>query len=391
MGSEPRSTATILSDPATLSSIMVGGIKPDHDLNPHAATDPNSDTDSFYVLSYLHDGDGRKFTVLFHLIVLHRSPGPASLLAMSVLDETSLLYFSNEYPDAGLRQTIIAPNALDIQVFSDPHQTLRLGYLSGTMNHLIVQGTLTKSGNKLDLDLALEAIGPTLPDLGSGVIPFPGGINYEFAFPQMNAKGILKVNGTDYEVTGSTWLDREWGLYNSAKWTWMGIDLENGVKISLWAQQNYQPNPQTYVGGRSFATILDGSGNVTLSTVQISEKSLEAASGAQPRYPNKWQVVIDGKCALKVETLKSGQNIESPIPRLEAKSHVTGTYEGKSVSGDAFVEAGILPSPQALAQASAASGSAGVTAATSNQRATSGNETAAAQAPVSGQAHQSRT
>ena len=247
------------------------------------------------------------------------------------------------------------PNTLNIQVFSDPTHTASLGHLFGTMNNLTVLGSAGDGHNELDIVLTLTAIGPTLPDLGGGVIPFPGGLNYEYAFPHMDASGTLKLNGETYSVTGSSWFDREWGRLGGLKWTWMGVALDNGVKISLWDQQDFQPTPETYVGGRAFATILDDTGNLTLSTVVIKEGPLAPSTNGQ-KYPKSWKVTIPGKCELTVETLKEGQDIVSMIPRLEAKSHAKGTYDGKAVKGDAFVEAGIIPPPPPAQVAAAANG-----------------------------------
>ena len=69
MSLSPKSTASNLADSRTLSSILVGGVSPAGDLNPHSPDDPQSDSDSFYVLSYLKDDHHHRFTVLFHLML----------------------------------------------------------------------------------------------------------------------------------------------------------------------------------------------------------------------------------------------------------------------------------------------------------------------------------
>jgi hypothetical protein len=363
------STPELLADDKTLSSILQVGIKPGVDLAPHGSTIPSltepaqSDGDSFYVFSYLTSG-AHKFTVLFDLLLLHPFQADApqlSLLAMSLLDETNVpaQYFSTEVPDLTFTRTSVAKEGLNIQVFSSDKRDGTLGTLLGTDAGIQITGSAVGANGETEFTLALNmtAIGPTLPDLANGVIPFPGNtLNFEYALPQMHTTGRLVVNGASYEVTGNSWLDREWGHFGEAKWTWMGIDLDD-VFISLWDQQRYEPSPNTYVGGQAFATTLDKqTGSITLSTVRITEDHLTDDKKGGGRYPNSWTVTLPGQCPLKVTAVRAvpmngpavptEQAISSTmIPRLEAKCRVSGTTQGNStLSGVAFVEVGVIPS-----------------------------------------------
>ncbi len=347
MSINEKDTSAILSDTNTLSSILATEVNPVGDLPPHSPAGP-SDSDSFYVLSYLKSDD-RKFTVLFHVIVLNRPspPGPVSLVAISVLDETDqppAYYFSKEVNDFGLGKTEISADALDIRLFGDD-RTRPLGVLSGTLDELKVEGRVNDDNGqpKLEIELALHALGPTFPYLASGVIPFPGGLNYEYAFPRMVTSGKLIVQGELYQVTGTSWFDREWGHVGSAKWTWINIQLNNGIQLAVWDQQKYDKASNRNVGGQAFATILDPQGSITATIVSIEEGSFWTSPDRKRTYANSWKVVVPGKAELKVETLMPGQEIVSIIPRVEAKCTAQGSYDSKDVTGDAFAEVGEIP------------------------------------------------
>jgi hypothetical protein len=348
-------TSDILRDDKSLSSILRIGVDPAVDLDPHSPDGP-SDGDSYYIVSYLQS-NRRWFTVLFHLIVLNKPspPGPFALLGLSVLDETaSPPYFSKEVADIGKIRTTVPRGPLDIRMVAEDRTTL--GHLSGTMDELTVEGHATDtSGNSvLDVELNMTALGPTFNYLGSGVIPFPGGKDYEYAFPYMHTSGTLTVNGTQYAVTGRSWLDREWGHLGPAKWTWMTIQLDNGVQLGIWDEQPYD-NSNTHVGGRAFATILDTHGSVTMTTLTIKEGSYWTSPTSNHTYANSWTVIIPAvsddtalpaKAVLNVRVTVDGQEINSnsPIPRLEAKCAVEGEYENTQVTGvNAFVEVGNIP------------------------------------------------
>ncbi|MDT7814613.1 MAG: hypothetical protein QOJ42_4529, partial [Acidobacteriaceae bacterium] len=47
------------------------------------------------------------------------------------------------------------------------------------------------------------------------------------------------VDGKRYQVEGVSWFDRQWGqmapsFWEHMQWSWMGISLDNGDRISLW-------------------------------------------------------------------------------------------------------------------------------------------------------------
>jgi predicted secreted hydrolase len=157
----------------------------------------------------------------------------------------------------------------------------------------------------------------------------------------METSGALTVGGKKYDVKGSSWLDREWGVFGPSKWTWMNIQLDSGAQISLWDEQEDDSNPNSYVGGsRKFATILKPNGELVVTTVAIKELGFWVSPNSGKKYANQWSVTIPGRADLKVKLLKDDQEIISAIGinRIEGKAKVDGTYEKKNVSGVTMAE-----------------------------------------------------
>jgi hypothetical protein len=345
MSTNDEDTSFLLADATSLSSILASEVNPTLDLLPHSPTG-SSDADSFYFLSYL-ESSGRKFTVLFHLIILNKPspPGPLSLLAISALDEGKpppTNYFSGEVKDDGLKKTEISTAGLGIRVVGDD-RARPLGHLFGTLDKLGLEGrAIDASGRQIELALTLHSRGPIFPYLASSVIPFPGGLNYEYALPRMDTSGTLTLDGETCDVTGTTWCDREWGHVGPLKWTWINIQLNDDISVAIWDQQEYQEDaPRVHVGGQAFATILDRWGNITITTAVIEESDFKPVG--ERTYPNSWLVTIPGRGEITVKTLQPGQKIDSILPRIEAKCTATGSYEGSAITGAAFAEIGEIP------------------------------------------------
>jgi hypothetical protein len=349
-------TKKILASPDSLSAILAVAVDPVQSLNPQP---PPSNGDSFYIVSYL-EGKGYKFTVLFHLMVLHAIPrydipAPAALLGVSVLDEavTPPVYYPfTEIADMGLAKTNVSPG-LDIRIIDGEVSAT----LSGTIDALKITANLPAptpaptppaGSSPLVLDLEMKAFGPIFNYLGAGIIPFSQGIDYEYALPCMTTTGTLTLKGRGYDVKGTSWLDREWGDFAPAQWTWMSIQLCNGVQIAVWNQLRLSSSTR-YVGDQAFATILHCNDDVSVTPVTIVETSVETSLNGAGTYPNSWKVTISDRAELTVKTLVDGQQIKSNlVPRMEAKCSVEGTYEGHDVDIEgsrAFVEVAKIQLP----------------------------------------------
>jgi len=268
-------------------------------------------------------------------------------VAISILDETTTDYYSKaiDYSLAsvslGESTTAGTDGVLQTQLnIAWPH-----GYLRGTMDDLILEAKSPAS--ELKIGMRMEALGPILPILVTGIIPFGGGVNYEYALPRMKTSGTIVLDNRNYEVSGTSWFDREWGRFGPCKWTWMAIHLKNDVQIALWDEQT-EDNPESFAGKKkAFATLLCPDGSIVVAPTVVDERSF---SDSPARYPTKWSVriatkqielsvsLLTDRQEIKSEILPNGDEIESQIPRIEGRGRVEGNYEGKHVEGGAFVE-----------------------------------------------------
>ncbi|EDS6542273.1 hypothetical protein QD55_003636 [Salmonella enterica subsp. enterica serovar Ohio] len=288
--------------------------------------------DSYFFSSHVTSGDDA-LDVLIHYMRLRppvASGEPFVQVMLTVLDpvtHTSLV----EEDIYKLEQTAFSNSELSLET---PAVTV-----NGTADALRVKCDFPT----LAADLKLSNRGAILSNLGNGLLPLYGDIDYEYAFPDMDTEGSVTINGKVYEVSGSTWFDRQWGPLASSfwarhQWSWMGIVLDNGIHISLW-------DIVEHGGSHAFATVLHPDGRHEIVDVDPLDKS---ASGhwTSPQtgntYPTEWDVSIPQlKARFKVVPHVREQEIPSKLPmnhKYEAASRLTGEMMGQPVDGRAVVE-----------------------------------------------------
>jgi predicted secreted hydrolase len=246
-----------------------------------------------------------------------------------VLDSVSGKSLAEE-KDYKVSETTFSTASLDVQTPS--------GGVSGDASAIHVTGRF----QRINVDLTLANQGPLLANLGTGILPFYGDINYEYALPSMKTVGSVVVDGKRYQVDGVSWFDRQWGqmapsFWAHMKWSWMGISLDNGDRISLWDIIDGDKE-------HAFATLLHPDGRheiVDVEPLAQGATSIWTSAATGRRYPTHWVVSIPTlKARLLVEPLIREQEFVSPIGihKYEGASKVAGEMQGEPATGHAVVE-----------------------------------------------------
>jgi predicted secreted hydrolase len=218
--------------------------------------------------------------------------------------------------------------------------------LSGPINNMHLKADLPHDGGTIDL--TLNAVGPSIYDNGTGLFPFLGGTSYYYSLPNLRTTGTLTQDGKAQQVTGTSWLDRQWGDWDWSKvhkWTWMALQLSNGQTLNLW--DLFDNTGETH-----WATVLSPDGSERVVSVEPLARhatNFQTSPATGQRYAGKWTVKIPSLGAVLTVTARPVlQEMEVGLPWSpginEAASSTYGTYQGRPVTGEAFVEQyGIWP------------------------------------------------
>ncbi len=296
-----------------------------------AAKSPEWAFDSWFVTSHLDTPRGQ-VDLLVHLMrVLPGPGGPTIVQAMaSALDSGTGRYMSEEQ-DFPEDQCTLSTEKCEV--------ITPIASISGDRQALKVSGSWSTPG--VACDLTLRDAGPMLANAATGLWPMFGGLTYHYALPTMTTSGTITIDGEAVEVSGNSWLDRQWGSsrpfgQNAEKWVWFGICLDDGTRLSCW--DLLEPDRR-----HRFATVLAPNGAhevVALEpTVELASRVWTSETGRV--YPTSWVAhmpQIDTELVMEPDVIE--QEFRSPkgMHKYEASAPVTGTLHGRRVTGWATIE-----------------------------------------------------
>lgn len=223
---------------------------------------------------------------------------------------------------------------------SDPTQGLRIKALTAD------EATLTP----VEFDLTESQQGNPFTVWGTGVNSTDRALdlqhkNYYFSLTHLQTTGTITLDGQKIPVTGETWMDHEYGVFgdsaNPVKWNLTNQQLDNG-----WSLQNYflskaGENPPTGVAVPSYSTLQSPDG-----------KMYYVASTMTPLTPT-WKSSVTGETyytsvRVEIPLFDADFTVTAPVgdqefptqgaPVYEGIGSVHGTFKGKTVGGDGWLE-----------------------------------------------------
>lgn len=197
----------------------------------------------------------------------------------------------------------------------------------------------------LGLQLALTPLGPPVLHGRDGWVDFgAAGGSYYYSRTRMTAAGTLVVDGERVAVTGTAWFDHQWGDFiavGGGGWDWFAVNLDDGTDLTVSLVRSVDGTYPLVYG-----TLVRPDG--TSRYVARGEISVDAVDQwTSPRtgatYPSGWRVRVSGAAldVMVVPTLRDQEldtRATTGVVYWEGSQRVTGTREGRPVTGKAYVE-----------------------------------------------------
>ncbi len=165
-----------------------------------------------------------------------------------------------------------------------------------------------------------------------------GNASYYYAQTRLASEGVIEVGSQRFEVTGDSWLDREWSTSafkrGESGWDWFSVQLEDNREVMLYQIRYKDGGISPYSSG----SYIDASGKKTHLT--LDEYSIEVTDSwksphTETVFPSSWILSIPGlNLELTVIPLFNDQEHRHSFNYWEGAARVTSD----SVNGYGYVE-----------------------------------------------------
>lgn len=204
--------------------------------------------------------------------------------------------------------------------------------------------TLKARGKHIELELEMESLKPPALNGKSGLSQKSaktGNASYYYSMPRWQSQGALLIDGEKFEVTGLSWLDREWGssALDSGQqgWDWFALQLSDGTDLMFYQLRRSDGSVDPFSAG----TLIDREGNTRhLTKEQVQVFILDYwDSPAGGRYPSRWQLVLtEAGIELDIKPVIANQELFTQVRYWEGAVDVRGSQNGKQLNGRGYVE-----------------------------------------------------
>jgi predicted secreted hydrolase len=186
--------------------------------------------------------------------------------------------------------------------------------------------------------------------------------SYYFSIPRLTARGRLVRGGQALEVTGSAWLDREWGSGalgpRESGWDWFALQFDDGSDLMFYSLRDLDGRRDPHSAGTWISP--DGKARA-LSSDDVGIEVL--GRWHSPRgtvYPSRWRVRVRSLgLDVEITPVLADQELDTTPMYWEGDAAVRGTRAGHGVRGKGYVElVGYAVSSAARAAMRAATGRA---------------------------------
>lgn len=236
---------------------------------------------------------------------------------------------------------------------------LSLGTASSSVLHIYNDGwrvdeagdamMLSADAEKTGIKLLLSSKKPPVIHGKDGVsqkADCVGCASHYYSLTRMDTKGLLFIDGQEKRVTGTSWMDHEFGSNQLTEeqigWDWYSLQLSDNSELMLYIMRKKDGS----IDKNSSGTIIGADGkteHLALSQFKIRSKSKWLSPKSKGNYPLNWEVEIPSK-QIKLQVTADFDDQElvtkrsTDVTYWEGASSITGTKMGKPILGEGYVE-----------------------------------------------------
>lgn len=195
------------------------------------------------------------------------------------------------------------------------------------------------------IDLTLEGGKPAVLQGDRGLSQKsaePGNASYYYSLTRMPSRGSVRVGADTLEVSGQSWMDREWSTSalaaNVAGWDWFALQLSDGRELMYFQLRDKAGGADIFSSG----TLVDAAGTARQlhrDDVRLDVLDTWQSPRSGGRYPAGWRLQLPSAgLDLRITPYLADQELPLATIYWEGASKIEGTAAGSPVTGDGYVE-----------------------------------------------------
>ncbi len=196
---------------------------------------------------------------------------------------------------------------------------------------------LSIQDQQMSLDLSLTSHKPVVLQGNEGLSqksPAPGNASYYYSLSRLETHGTLNIGGHSYQVSGTSWLDREWGSSQLAKsqvgWDWFSIQLYDNQELMYYQLRTQDGKAHTSSQGKW----VDQAGDtqaINPSGIQLTPLAWWTADDGKT-YPIKWRLQYpNNNSDLIIEAQVADQYMTTLVHYWEGTVSIVDAHTGESL------------------------------------------------------------
>ena len=165
---------------------------------------------------------------------------------------------------------------------------------------------------------------------------------YYYSLTGNAVSGKLTLDGNTEDVTGMSWIDRQYGNFNpltGEKYEWFHLQLSDGMDLNLWnifTTFNTIPDNKKY---RILTGYINETSQYNTSDFKIERLAYNWMPDSAMCYSSKWRLTsAENKIDVTITTKNDNTEVQWPFRFFEGATTVSGTVNGIAVTGFGFAE-----------------------------------------------------
>ena len=170
----------------------------------------------------------------------------------------------------------------------------------------------------------------------------PGNASYYYSLTRMPTRGEIRIAGDSYQVTGDSWLDREWSTSalgsDQVGWDWFSLQFDDGRELMYYQLRLRDGRPDPLSSGVMVAE--DGrTTRLGPDDLRIEVRAYWTSPHSGARYPARWRLQLPAQqLSLEIVPLLADQELQTSVRYWEGAVSLQGTHGQEKFRGYGYVE-----------------------------------------------------